>query len=442
MVDIALLERIVVIDIMNPKQNTSSSNKREARVFPYYAGYSEQFAESIIDKLALPEGSVILDPWNGSGTTSVASYKKGHRAIGIDLNPVMVLVAKASFVSKLDVPSLLPLAHGLMNSVSNKPSKQHSGSHQFEPLEKWFNPESAFHIRSVESELNKLLVAESNYLDLTVCHNNQRVSPIAAFFYVVLFRLSRRLVKDFVSSNPTWLKSPKDASARKNIELSALKSMFLKEVAILCEQDFFISNPNADRIEMQMGDATKLELECDSVDAIITSPPYCTRIDYAVATSLELALLRMSVDDYQKLRRSLIGTSTVERTVSAPEPGWGATCNSFLDRVRDHPSRASKTYYYKSHVQYYGALYASIGEASRVCKTGADLVFVVQNSYYKDVLNDLALVVEEMGSVFNLSMLQRCDFSNSRSMSDLNSNSKKYPKARRAEESVMIFKKI
>lgn len=107
-----------MIDIMNPKQNTSSSNKREARVFPYYAGYSEQFAESIIDKLALPEGSVILDPWNGSGTTSVASYKRGHRAIGIDLNPVMVLVAKASFVSKLDVPSLLPLAHGLMNSVS------------------------------------------------------------------------------------------------------------------------------------------------------------------------------------------------------------------------------------------------------------------------------------------------------------------------------------
>lgn len=198
-----------------------------------------------------------------------------------------------------------------------------------EPLERWFNPESAFHIRSVESELNKLLVAESDYLDLTVCQNNRKVSPIAAFFYVVLFRLTRRLVKDFVSTNPTWLKSPKDASARKNVELSALKVMFLKEVAILCEQDFFISNPNADRIEMQMGNATKLKLECDSVDAIITSPPYCTRIDYAVATSLELALLRMSVDDYQKLRRSLIGTSTVERSVSAPEPSWGQRVPAF-----------------------------------------------------------------------------------------------------------------
>lgn len=407
-------------------------------MFPYYAGYSEQFAESIIEKLALPHGSLILDPWNGSGTTSVASYKKGHRTIGIDLNPVMVLVAKASFVSKLDVPSLLPLAHGLMNGVS----KSLPENDRLEPLEKWFDPQSALRLRAVENEINKLLIAESSYLDLTISQNNQLVSPIAAFFYVALFRLTRRLVKDFVGTNPTWLKAPKDASTRKNIELSTLKTMFLQEVAILCQQDFFILSPDADRITMQMGDATRLVLECDSVDAIITSPPYCTRIDYAVATSLELALLRMSVEDYQKLRRSLIGTSTVERNVPSPEPGWGQACTSFLDRVRNHPSRASKTYYYKSHVQYYRALYASIGEASRVCKTGADLVFVVQNSYYKDVLNDLAVVVEEMGSVFNLEPRQRCDFTISRSMSDRNVNSKKYHKTRRAEESVIIFKKI
>lgn len=438
MLHFALLERLIVIEIMNPKQNVSKSSQKEARVFPYYAGYSEQFAESIIDRLALPKGSLILDPWSGSGTTSVASYRKGHRTIGIDLNPVMVLVAKASFVSKLDVSSLLPLARGLVKPLPKSSSKI-SG---FEPLDKWFIPQTAMHLRAIENEINKLLVADSKYLNLTVPENSDRVSPIAAFFYVVLFRLARRLVKDFVSSNPTWLKAPKDADSRKSVELSAIKAMFLQEVLLLCEQDFFISSPDSDRVMIKMGDATNLRLERDTVDAIITSPPYCTRIDYAVATSLELALLRMTVDDYQKLRRSLVGTSTVQPSVPVPAPDWGAACTSFLEKVRSHPSYASKTYYYKSHVQYYRALYSSIGEASRVCKSGGDLVFVVQNSYYKEVLNDLALVVEEMGSVFDLETRQRCDFSSSRSMSDINTNSKKYLKARRTEESVIIFKKL
>lgn len=438
MLHFALLERLIVIEIMNPKQNVSKLSQKEARVFPYYAGYSEQFAESIIDKLALPQGSVILDPWSGSGTTSVASYKKGHDTIGIDLNPVMVLVAKASFVSKLDASSLLPLARGLLKPLSRSSSKITS----FEPLDKWFDPQTAMYLRVIESEINKLLIADSSYLNLTLSANNDRVSSIAAFFYVVLFRLARRLVKDFVSSNPTWLKAPKDAGSRKSVEPSVIKAMFFQEVSLLCERDFFISSPDSDRVMIKMGDATSLRLENNSVDAIITSPPYCTRIDYAVATSLELAILRMTVDDYQRLRRSLVGTSTVQPSVPVPESGWGDACTSFLEKVRNHHSYASKTYYYKSHVQYYNALYTSIGEASRVCKRGGDLVFVVQNSYYKEVLNDLPLIVEEMGAAFDLETRQRCDFSSSRSMSDINTNSKKYLKARRTEESVIIFKKL
>lgn len=423
--------------IVNPKQNASIGSSRESRVFPYYAGYSVQFAESIIDELALPKESLILDPWNGSGTTGVASYKKGHRSIGVDLNPVMVLVSKASFVSKLDLSSLLPLAHSLMNSVDLVPSVWSKE----EALEKWFNPQSAACLRKIETLINNMFVSESHYVDLTKPQNLKEVSTIAAFFYVVLFRLTRRFIADFVGTNPTWLKSPKDPASRKNLDAELVKVLFLQEVEALCLRDSFFSSPDAGRINIEMGDAKALDIESNSVDAIITSPPYCTRIDYAVATSLELALLRMSVESFQKLRRSLIGTSTVERETSVPDACWGNNCLNFLEKVRNHPSYASKTYYYKSHVQYYQALYTSVGEASRVCKSGADLVFVVQNSYYKDVLNDLALILEEMGEYFNLKPTKRCVFSNKRSMSDLNVKSKKYVKPHRTEESVIFFKK-
>ncbi|ELI6431877.1 hypothetical protein RRM65_001616 [Aeromonas salmonicida subsp. salmonicida] len=390
----------------------------------------------MIKKLNLPQGSLVLDPWNGSGTTCVASYKSGYRSIGIDLNPAMVLVAKASFVSCIDVPSLIPLAHSIVNSAKTlMPLPE-------DPLEQWFDPETAGKLRALEAEINKVLVSERIYRDLTGKQALEEISSLAAFFYVVLFRVTRRFLTDFIGTNPTWIKVPKVSEQKKALDYSHIKLFFLEEVKTLVQGNLFFLNSNSDQVKIQLADACNLGLANNSIDAIITSPPYCTRIDYAVATRLELALLRLPSQNFNKLRRSLTGTSTVEPTVELPNNAWGETCLSFLDKVKNHNSRASKTYYYKSHIQYYRALYTSVSESARVCKKNADLVFVVQSSYYKDVFNDLAAIMQEIGSHLGLELHQRADFPVARSMSDRNINAKKYEKPRRSEESVLIFKKI
>ncbi|WP_410712175.1 DNA methyltransferase [Bradyrhizobium sp. BEA-2-5] len=40
-------------------------------------------------------GQVVLDPWNGSGTTTSVANGAGLTAVGIDINPAMAVVAKA-----------------------------------------------------------------------------------------------------------------------------------------------------------------------------------------------------------------------------------------------------------------------------------------------------------------------------------------------------------
>ena len=45
-----------------------------------------------------------------------------------------------------------------------------------------------------------------------------------------------------------------------------------------------------------------------SVSHILSSPPYCTRIDYAVATALELGLLGYTRTEFNSLRLSLLGS--------------------------------------------------------------------------------------------------------------------------------------
>ena len=78
------------------------SPKRAAHVqsgwdgfFPYYDGYPEQFARTLLESARLPEGAMILDPWNGSGTTTYAASQLGYTSRGLDLNPVMNIVARA-----------------------------------------------------------------------------------------------------------------------------------------------------------------------------------------------------------------------------------------------------------------------------------------------------------------------------------------------------------
>lgn len=45
-------------------------------------------------KAGSPEGGIVLDPFNGSGTTGVAAITHGRRYIGIELNPDYVSIAK------------------------------------------------------------------------------------------------------------------------------------------------------------------------------------------------------------------------------------------------------------------------------------------------------------------------------------------------------------
>ncbi len=47
-----------------------------------------------------PEGSVVLDPFNGSGTTGVAAVRLGHRYVGIDLDRTYLQLTRARMLDE------------------------------------------------------------------------------------------------------------------------------------------------------------------------------------------------------------------------------------------------------------------------------------------------------------------------------------------------------
>jgi SAM-dependent methyltransferase len=368
--------------------------------YPFYPGFSEAFSSSVLAQVGDLTSSVVLDPWNGGGTTTATAARFGLAAIGVDLNPAMVVVARSRLLDPLDANSLRPLAKQVLRAARADSSCDESS----DPLSVLFWPEGAAALRALERAIRKLLVEASNEQTTEGVFNE--MSPLACFFYVALFRTAKRLLARHAGTNPVWTKMRLSPQARARPTPERVKSVFSEECEAMCTTESGgrpTPRATSPAIQVKFGSSTNLPVESGSVRLSLTSPPYCTRIDYAVATLPELAILGYERDtSFDALRRKLIGTTTVEKSCDALDEKWGPTCLRLLDAVKNHKSRASDTYYFKNHLKYFSELYRSIMELRRVTASSGQVILVVQDSYYKEIHNDLPRIVTEMGEAAGL----------------------------------------
>ena len=413
----------------------------KAALYSYYAGYSPSFVRDVIGALDLKKNSVICDPWNGSGTTTQVAQDLGYSAFGYDINPAMVTIAKARLLGSHTEPSHSVLCSHILRKASNYCASVLDP----DPLTAWFIPESARFVRNIERAVQHMLVDEGKYLNLSARKHFGDLSSLAAFFYVALFRTVRQLLTNFVTSNPTWLKIPSHHAARVRPTSALVRNTFRKQVTAMASRFSGSTPPTNDRlphgefIEVTVADSRSLPLPAQSIDAVIGSPPYCTRLDYIVATRPELFLMGYDGDAVREIRDRMIGTTTINSETPAAKSEWGSTCNSFLEGVRTHESHASDTYYWKNHVQYFDALHSSLGEIQRVLRPKAACVLVVQDSYYKEIHNDLPIYIIEMAGQMGLSLRNRYDYVVKHSFAGLHEHRKTYRSHATAIESVLWF---
>ena len=194
-------------------------------------------------------------------------------------------------------------------------------------------------------------------------------------------------------------------------------------------------------IAVDVGDSARLAVPASSVNLTLSSPPYCTRVDYAVAMLPELSALGMKRDSsFDQLRRKLTGTTTVPTECDPIDSAWGPTCITFLQAVKSHTSKASAGYYLKSHARYFRDLSNSIGELKRVTAPGGAVVLVIQDSHYKEIHNDLPTIAVEMAQQAGFSHVVSRHFPLTKLIAASNPKVRKYRvNAVGATESVVVF---
>ncbi|WP_429968209.1 DNA methyltransferase [Enterococcus sp. AZ046] len=422
-------------NITNPKYKS----KDTSHIYKYYAGFSKEFVEDVLSNYDMNEVT-LLDPWNGSGTTTRVASTMGIKSIfGFDINPAMVVVSMAEM---LNISDFKEVEFKTIRSLKNSDIKN-------DPLESWFTKTSVRNIRNVEIEFRNALLDKNDNWDghLLTGEDNQLFhlmeNSLLAFYYIVLFETVKRILGKFKSSNPTWIKIAKTNEDKVKISQRDFEKNFKMELQYKLSALKMRKETKDGDINLEIADSRNLPILNDSVDVVITSPPYCTRIDYTVSTRIELALLGVNqFEEFEDLRKKMIGTTKVIKNIYTKDfLLHSKTARKFLDDVYNHNSKASKTYYFHQYLQYFDAIEQSISELDRVSKKGATIYIVVQDSFYKEVYLDLSNVFIEMFHKYKWKVTNKRDFEKKQAMVSVNKKTKKYRNITNPKETVLIFER-
>lgn len=84
-------KRLEKYDWNFPKSNSS---KNIHSIHPYPAKFIPEIPEALIKELPVPKGTVIFDPFCGSGVTLVEAQEANVESVGVDLNPIACLISR------------------------------------------------------------------------------------------------------------------------------------------------------------------------------------------------------------------------------------------------------------------------------------------------------------------------------------------------------------
>ena len=94
----------------------------------------------------------VVDPWNGSGTTTAVAADRNVRSVGIDVNPALSVVARARLTPKSVADSLVPMVDGIL-AVADHTTV---ASREDDPLLAWLGPTATKEVRRLQRAIHKV----------------------------------------------------------------------------------------------------------------------------------------------------------------------------------------------------------------------------------------------------------------------------------------------
>lgn len=247
-------------------------------IHPYPARFIPQIPREIIRLFHPGDGSAIFDPFCGSGTTLVEAIRAGKPAIGVDVHPLAVLIAKTK-TTPLE-SSLSQVARAITKNRSTDKAPIPKIPH----LDHWFLPD----VQQALANLTSYIQEVKN----PVVQDCLRVA------------LSRIIVRVSNQESDT-----RYAAIRKDVNSKQVYTLFLDSVAFI-EQAVLETYGGffAPSVECKLICGDILDITPESIGRniglVVTSPPYPNAYEYWLYHKYRMYWLGM---DPLEVRRMEIG---------------------------------------------------------------------------------------------------------------------------------------
>ncbi|MBR0500352.1 MAG: hypothetical protein IJJ72_05090 [Bacteroidales bacterium] len=315
-----------------------------------------------------PKNGIVLDPFCGTGTVLLEAVLSGRNAWGADSNPLAEAITKVktNFIPKKELEETL--------TVLLKQAKQVTVNRQYpDAITAWFAPSTLKQLSALQTVIN----------DLT---NERQKAFFALCFSSVVRKVS--FADPSISVPVHW--NPERFSANPcRMEEVRNKLQQLQNVNVIMKYET-ICKANIDRVESLNGrieegvtasviskDARQLGIPDESVDMILTSPPYAGAQKYIRASWLNLYWLNLvKLEDIKELKKHNIGREDYRK-------GEVYECYSEIEAA----DKVLKELYangYKERAflvaNYLNEMKVALDESCRVLKTGGHMVIVIGNN--------------------------------------------------------------
>ena len=270
---------------------SDKTRKDTAYITHGYHRYPAKFIPQIVSRLLkkyTKEGDLVVDPFGGCGTTLVESKVMGRSSVGVDINPVAVLITKAK-LTPID-PQKIEKAFVALKArldTYSKDTKVKAPDH--ERIDYWFKQEEKRKLAFIFAEVSKL-----------------KDQDVRDFFFCGF--------SNILKNCSIWLQKSNKPTRDMNKKPSDPIPTFYKQIKMMMRGNarFYdlLKEKNHLEISSQVycTDARTIPVKNNSVSLIVTSPPYVTSYEYADLHQLTALWLEYT-KDLSDFRKRFIGTS-------------------------------------------------------------------------------------------------------------------------------------
>jgi len=355
------------LEVSDARANSLAHRLSEEKVAPRHSVHSlhRYFGKLIpgIPRFAIKQfsdkGSVVLDPFCGSGTTLVEAMLEGRRGMGVDVNPLATFITKV----KTTPISRNELDRGLTEilwSWRARPALEDGGPIPYVVnIDHWFRPEVKLQLISLKASIMQMPVSDTRD------------------FFLAVFSAFIRSVSNADPQHvfPGYSKRMRalDAAGRLiDVEASFLRAARKRILQISSLE------PNSIRPKALHGSLEDQSIDDSSIDLVVTNPPYISSIRYLETMKIEMGWLDMieSQSHYLRMDRQVTGTERFykDELVSIQRTGIKS-----VDEISDllfpeNPKMAMTV------SEYFRRMQITFSRLSRLIRPGGHLVIKISDT--------------------------------------------------------------